>query len=94
MIIARIEGALPESVDLLVRTERNLNVDALALLEPEQLQKLGVRTIKGVDIPFVKIGDNDTEALAKFVIAAAQSRQGEDDPAKVKKGKAKAKVAA
>jgi len=36
------------------------------------------------------VGDNDAEKLTKLVIAAAASRQGDDDKPKAAKGKAKA----
>lgn len=94
VVIARIEALFPEQVDLLVRSQRSLNIDAVTLLEPAQRQRIGVRSISGADSHYISIGDNDVEKLAKLVIAAAASRQGEEEPARGKKAKARLKVAA
>lgn len=90
IVAKRILTLLPQRYDLLVRTQVSLVADALAELDAEDLQKIGVRTITGVDSHFISIGDNDTEKLTKIVLAAAAARQGDDDKPKAAKGKAKA----
>lgn len=90
VVAKRILALLPQQHDLLVRTETSLVVDALASLDADALRKIGVRTISGVDSHYITVGDNDTEKLAKLIIAAAATRQGDDDKPKSAKGKAKA----
>lgn len=93
-VIARIKALLPDQATLLIRTQESLVADALAGLDPKDLVKIGVRTVTGADNHFITVSDNDVEKLTKLVIAAAASRQGEDDKPKVAKGKAKVRVAA
>ena len=90
VVAKRILALLPQQSDLLVRTQVSLVVDALAALSPEDLQKIGVRTVTGVDSHYITVGDNDAEKLTKLVIAAAAARQGDDDKPRAAKGKAKA----
>lgn len=90
VVAKRILALLPQQYDLLVRTEVSLVVDALGALSPDDLQKIGVRTITGADAHYITVGDNDAEKLTKLVIAAAAARQGEDDKPRATKGKAKA----
>ena len=90
VVARRIMALLPERYDLLVRTEVSLVVDAIGALDAEALQKIGVRTVTGVDSHYISVGDNDAEKLTKLVIAAAAARQGDDDKPKAAKGKAKA----
>lgn len=94
VVAKRVLALLPQQYDLLVRTEVSLVVDALATLDADALQKIGVRTVTGADSHYITIGDNDCEKLTKLVIAAAAARQGDDDKPRAAKGKAKAKVAA
>lgn len=90
VVAKRILALLPTQYDLLVRTQISLVADALAALDAADLQKIGVRTVTGVDSHFITVGDNDAEKLTKLVIAAAAARQGDDDKPKAAKGKAKA----
>lgn len=90
VVARRIMALLPDRYDLLVRTEVSLVVDAIAALDAAALQKIGVRTVTGADAHYITVGDNDAEKLTKLVIAAAASRQGDDDKPKAAKGKAKA----
>lgn len=90
VVAKRILALLPQQYDLLVRTETSLVVDALAALDADDLKKIGVRTITGVDSHYITVGDNDAEKLTKLVIAAAAARQGDDDKPRAAKGKAKA----
>lgn len=90
VVAKRIAALLPQQYDLLVRTQTSLVIDALAALDAEELKKIGVRTITGVDSHYITVGDNDAEKLTKLVIAAAAARQGDDDKPKAAKGKAKA----
>jgi hypothetical protein len=90
VVAKRIMALLPTQYDLLVRTQISLVADALAALDAADLQKIGVRTVTGVDSHFITVGDNDAEKLTKLVIAAAAARQGDDDKPKAAKGKAKA----
>jgi hypothetical protein len=94
-VIARIENLLPESADLLVRTEATLVKDALGQLTDAHLQRIGVRKVLGADRAFVAIGESDLDKLVKTILADAARRQGEDDaPKKAGKTKVKAKAAA
>lgn len=90
VVAKRVMALLPQQYDLLVRTQVSLVVDALAALDAADLQKIGVRTVTGVDSHYITVGDNDAEKLTKLVIAAAAARQGDDDKPKAAKGKAKA----
>ncbi len=90
VVAKRIAALLPQQYDLLVRTKVSLVIDALAALDADDLRKIGVRTVAGADQHYIIVGDNDCEKLAKLVIAAAASRQGDDDKPKAAKGKAKA----
>ena len=90
VVAKRIGALLPAQFDLLVRQQFSLVVDALAVLDADDLRKIGVRTVTGVDSHFITVGDNDAEKLTKLVIAAAASRQGDDDKPRAVKGKAKA----
>lgn len=90
VVIKRIHALLADQVDLLVRTQHSLVVDALAGLSADILRKIGVRTVTGADSHYIIVGDNDAEKLTKLVIAAAAARQGDDDKPKMVKGKAKA----
>lgn len=90
-VVAKRIGALfPQHYDLLVRTKVSLVLDALVTLDAENLRRIGVRTVAGADQHYIVVGDNDAEKLTKLVIAAAASRQGEDDKPRAAKGKAKA----
>lgn len=90
-VVAKRIGALfPQHYDLLVRTKVSLVLDALVTLDAENLRRIGVRTVTGADQHYIVVGDNDAEKLTKLVIAAAASRQGEDDKPRAAKGKAKA----
>lgn len=93
-VIARIKAIRPDLAPVLIRTQESLVVDALGGVDAKDLISFGVRTITGADNHFITVGDNDAEKLTKLVIAAAASRQGEEDAPKARKGKAKAKVAA
>lgn len=94
-VIAAVKAFYPELAPLLIRTKEELIPAALPGLEPEQRQKIGIRNVTGSDRRFITIGDNDTEKLAKIVLAAATSRQGEEEAEKTKKGsRVKLKVAA
>ena len=90
VVAKRVMALLPQQYDLLVRTQVSLVVDALAALDADDLKKIGVRTVTGADAHFITVGDNDAEKLTKLVIAAAASRQGDDDKPRAAKGKAKA----
>lgn len=89
-VIARIQVLLAGQCDLLIRTQQSLIIDALAALDADVLRAIGVRTITGADQHYIVVGDNDAEKLTKLVIAAAASRQGDEDKPKAAKGKAKA----
>ncbi len=93
VIIARIESLLAEQVDLLVRTEKSLVLDAVVQLDAGVLQRIGVRRVPGIDRPFVTIGDSDLDRLVKTILADAAKRVGDEEATK-KKGKAKIKAAA
>lgn len=93
-VAARIKNLKPELAATLIRTQESIIIDAIAALDPKTLAVLGVRTIGGVDNRFITVGDNDVEKLAKLIIAAAASRQGDDDKPKAKAGKAKVKAVA
>ena len=88
-VIARIKALKADLAPVLVRTQESLVVDALAGVDAKDLIALGVRTITGADNSFITVSDNDAEKLTKLVIAAAASRQGEDDKPKTAKGRAK-----
>lgn len=90
VVAKRIAALLPQQYDLLVRTHTSLVIDSLTALDADDLKKIGVRTVTGVDSHYITVGDNDAEKLTKMVIAAAAARQGDDDKPKVSKGKAKA----
>lgn len=90
VVAKRIASLLPQQYDLLVRTRVSLVIDALATLDGDDLRRIGVRTVAGADQHYIVVGDNDAEKLTKLVIAAAASRQGDDDKPKAAKGKAKA----
>lgn len=92
-VIKRIRALIPDSADLLIRTEETLVNDGLAQLPAASLQALGVRRIPGVDTAFVTIGASDIDAMVKLILAAAEQRQGEAEKPK-KRGKAKVKEAA
>lgn len=92
-VIARIENLLPESADLLIRTETTLVKDALGQLSDAHLQRIGVRKVLGADKAFVAIGESDLDKLVKTILADAARRQGDDEPAK-KAGKTKVKAKA
>lgn len=94
IVIDRIAALMPERYTLLVREVRSLIVDALSGLSDDERVKIGVRTVTGVDVAYIKIGDNDVEKIAKLVVADATARQGEDEKATQKRGKAALKVAA
>ncbi len=85
--------ALEEFVDLaqvLVRTERHLNIDALETLEARQRRVLGIRRVFGADQPFISFSDTDVEKLVKAILADAQKRQGDQaDTGKAKSKKRK-----
>jgi hypothetical protein len=85
--------ALEEFADLaqvLVRTERHLNIDALETLEARQRRVLGIRTVFGADQPFISFSDTDVEKLVKAILADAQKRQGDQaDTGKAKSKKRK-----
>lgn len=93
-VIARIKAMRPDLAALLIRTQESLVQDALAGVDAKDLISFGVRTITGVDHHFITIGDNDVEKLTKLVIAAAASRQGDEEKPKAAKGKARVKAAA
>lgn len=95
-VIAAIKSLLKDKAPLLIRTKEELNVDALEGLTAAERQKVGVRTVTGVDKRYIRIGDADVEKLAKALIADAVRRQGEEEPAPAKKTKRakKEKVAA
>lgn len=93
-VIARIKALRPDLAPVLIRTQESLVVDALGGVDAKDLASFGVRTIAGADSHFITVGDNDAEKLTKMVIAAAASRQGEDEAPKAKKGKARVKAAA
>lgn len=88
-VITRIKALKPDLADVLIRTQESLVVDALAGVDSKDLVTFGVRTITGADNSFITVSDNDAEKLTKLVIAAANSRQGEEDKPKAAKGKAK-----
>lgn len=90
VVAKRVMALLPQQYDLLVRTQVSLVVDALAALDADDLRRIGVRTVTGVDSHYITVGDNDAEKLTKLVIAAAAARQGDDDKPRAAKGKAKA----
>lgn len=92
-VIARIENLLPESADLLIRTETTLVKDALGQLSDAHLQRIGVRKVLGADKAFVAIGESDLDKLVKTILADAARRQGDEEPAK-KAGKTKVKAKA
>lgn len=93
-VIARIKALRPDLVPVLIRSRESLIIDALAGLDANALVTFGIRTVTGADAHFMTVGDNDAEKLTRIVIAAAASRQGEEDAPKTKKGKAKAKAEA
>ncbi|MDD5176788.1 MAG: hypothetical protein PHQ05_10240 [Sterolibacterium sp.] len=88
-VIARIKALREDLAPVLIRTQESLVVDALAGVDAKDLVGFGVRTITGADNIFITVGDNDAEKLTKLVIAAAASRQGEEDKPKAARGKAK-----
>lgn len=95
-VIARIR-ALPDLAELapvLIRTEETLNVAALAELDGNARRKVGIRLIHGIDLSFITFSDSDVEKMVKAILADATKRQGEDEPAAKKKGKAKLKEVA
>jgi len=94
VVIARIRALLPDEVDLLIRTQANLVIDALPGLDSPVLRQIGVRQVSGSDQAFVSIGDSDVDKLVKAILADAARRQGEDDKPAAKKGKIKIKEAA
>ena len=88
-VIARIKALREDLAPLVIRTQESLVVDALAGVDSQDLVTFGVRTITGADNSFITVSDNDAEKLTKLVIAAAASRQGEEDKPKAAKVKAK-----
>lgn len=93
-VIGRIRALdLETTSPVLIRTEESLNVAALAELDGNDLRRIGVRRIPGVDQSFVSFSDSDVEKMVKAILADATKRQGEDEAPK-KKGKAKVKEAA
>jgi hypothetical protein len=90
VVIRRIRALLPDSEDFLIRTEESLIADGISQLSASDQVKIGVRRIPGIDAPFASIGASEVDTLVKAILAAAQSRQGEEE--KPKKAKSKAKV--
>lgn len=95
MVITRIRALtnLADLEPLLIRTEETLNVSALAELDGNELRRIGVRRIPGVDQTFIAFTDSDVEKMVKAILADATKRQGEDEAPK-KKGKVKVKEVA
>lgn len=94
VVINKIAEVFPELYDVLVRVIKSLVVDGISTLTEEQRKLIGVRTVPGADVAYVKIGDNDVEKIAKLVVADATARQGEEEKTTQKKGKAALKAAA
>lgn len=93
-VIARIR-ALPDLAGLaavLIRTEEHLSMAAVEQLDGNQRRRAGIRTVTGVDQPFISFSDTDVEKMVKAILADAAKRQGEDEVPK--KTKAKRKEAA
>lgn len=90
VVIKRIRALLPDSADFLIRTEESLIADGVAQLSAADQVKIGVRRIPGIDAPFATIGASEVDTLVKAILAAAQSRQGDEE--KPKKAKSKAKL--
>lgn len=83
-VIARIR-ALEETADLagvLIRTVETLNLDALAELPPQTQRRLGLRRVAGADASFIALVDSDLDKLVKALVADANKRHGEDEPAR------------
>lgn len=91
-VITRIR-AIPELgnlIHVLVRTEESLNVNAVAELDETMQRCIGVRTVPGIDLPFVSYTETDVEKLVKALLADAAKRQGEDEGKATRKSKPKA----
>ncbi|MDB5802301.1 MAG: hypothetical protein JWL63_3240 [Rhodocyclales bacterium] len=93
-VIASIRKLLPDLAPTLVRTQETLVADAVAQLEPKDLQRLGIRRINGADKSFVTLGDSDVDRMVKAIVADAIARAGQDEKTASPKGKAKLKAKA
>lgn len=91
-IIKRIR-ALPDFADMvpvLVRTDEALNINTLDGLDGNQLRRIGVRRVSGIDRPFISYIDSEVDKLTKTLAADAAKRQGDDEaPKKAKAAKRK-----
>ncbi len=90
-VIARIRAFddLSDLAGVLIRTEEHLNLAAIDQLDGNQRKQAGIRTVTGVDQPFITFTDTPVEKLVKLIIADAAQRQGDKEPAKKSKAKRK-----
>ncbi len=91
-VIKRIR-ALPDLADMsavLVRTVDALNINALDSLDGNQLRRIGVRRVSGIDQSFISFVDSEVDKLTKSLASDAAKRQGEEEaPKKAKVAKRK-----
>lgn len=90
LVIDRIKALVPDKVDLLIRTEQSLVVDAIGQLDAALLPRLGITQKKGVDAVFIKIGESEVEKLARAIIAEAAKRREDEAVPKPRRARAKA----
>ena len=90
-VIARIRAFddLSDLAGVLIRTEEHLNLAAIDQLDANQRKQAGIRTVTGVDQPFITYTDTPVDKLIKLIIADAAQRQGDKEPAKKSKAKRK-----
>ncbi|MFZ2269073.1 MAG: host-nuclease inhibitor Gam family protein [Azonexus sp.] len=93
-VINRIRALALDEESVIIRTEESINVAALVALDGNDLRRIGVRRIPGIDQNFISFTDTDVEKLVKAILADTAKRQDSDDAPKKAKGKAKIKEAA
>lgn len=88
-VISKIRALALDTESVIIRTVESINVAALDELDGNDLRRIGVRRIPGVDQSFISFTDTDVEKLVKAIMADAAKRQDNDDAPKKAKGKAK-----
>jgi hypothetical protein len=67
-VIARIRRLFPNEEDTLIRTAEEVNKDAVRLLDPDDMKRIGCKIEGAGDQPIVKRTAGDVEKLFKAMV--------------------------
>lgn len=67
-VIKRIKSKMVPQIDVLINTKESLHKSALKQLSPQDLKRLGIEIVPGVDVVIIKDTNSDIDKLVKKLL--------------------------